>query len=106
MHNIKTGGADLAHCRIIRRNGAQLTAPAAGAPTLRAGPVAFAQPARALLRAILAPRAMVQALTCMLAFRRCSAPPGSLQEPPRPMVPPRWGWGSALAVRGVEGGAA
>ncbi|MGJ7570858.1 hypothetical protein ACSFBX_10010 [Variovorax sp. RB2P76] len=104
MLNIKSSGENADHYRIIRRAGAQPTAQAAGAPTLRAGPAALAQPARAPMRAILALRAMVQALTCMLAFRRCSAPPGSLQEPPRPMVPPRWR--SVLAVRGVEGGAA
>ncbi|WP_143098244.1 hypothetical protein [Variovorax sp. OK605] len=100
MTNIRTSGANLDHYQIIRRMGAKLTAPAAGAPTLRSGPSALAQPARAPLRAILAPRAMVQALAGLLAFRCCSAPPGSTQEPPR-----RSG-GSGLAMRGVEGGAA
>lgn len=108
MHNIKHSGASIAHYQIIRRMGAQPAAQAVGAQTLPAAPSALAQPAGALLRAILAPRAIVQALACMLVARGYSAPPGGLEEPPRPMVPPRWrwDWGSALTVRGVQGGAA
>ncbi|WP_440532572.1 hypothetical protein [Variovorax sp. YR566] len=97
---------NISHCRIIRRTGAQPTAQAAGAPMLRAGRSAFTQPIGAALHPVLALRAMVQPQPSMLAVRRCSAPPGRVQEPPRPMVPPRRRWGSVFAVPGVEGGAA
>lgn len=106
MLNIKRSGENADHYRIIRRAGAQLAAPAAGASMLRAGPSASAHLAAALVRAVLAPHAVAQALVGMLAFRNCSAPPGRVQEPPRPMVPPRWRWGSVFAVPGAEGGAA
>jgi len=106
MLNIKRSGANAAHFQIIRRSGALSTVQAVGAPTLRAGHSAFTQPIGTALQPILALRAMVRALTSMLAVRRSSAPPGRVQGPPRPMVPQRWRWGSVLAVRGVEGGAA
>jgi hypothetical protein len=90
MMTNERSGASLAHFRIIRRTGAKPTAQAAGGPMLRAGRSAFTQPIGAALPPFLAPRAMVQALAGMLAFRNCSAPPGRVQEPPRPVIPPRW----------------
>ena len=106
MLNIKRSGANAAHFQIIRRSGALSTAQAVGAPTMRAGPSAFTQPIGTALQPILALRAMVRALTGMLAVRRSSAPPGRVQGPPRPLVPPRWCWCLMLDVSDLEGGAA
>lgn len=106
MMTNERSGANLAHFQIIRRTGAQPAAQGVGAPTPRAGSSVFTQPIGIALPPFLAPRAMVQALAGMPACRRCGAPAGSTQEPPRPLVPPRWRWGSVLGVPTAERGAA
>lgn len=105
MLNIEHSGASVAHYQIIRRMRAQPAAQVVGAPTLCAGPSAFSSPVGAALCLIPARlRAMVQALAGVAASCRCSAQPGRTQEPPRPLVPPRWG--SVIAMAAAEGGAA
>lgn len=93
MHNLKHRGASIAHYQIIRRMGAQPAAQAVGVPQLPAGPVVFTS-------------TVMQGLVSALTLHRSSAPPGHVQEPPRPMAPPRWRWDSMLDVPGAEGGAA